>query len=129
MKITKWDDDRIYFSDGSTISYHHVQDCCESNWADFSVLEIHYRQEEFVNFDIIPVEDLGFILSLESEQIPFSPISFLGEWGHYYTPNKKILIPCYSDQNGYYSTNLIIDVDRPDETNLEYPLNCRMRAF
>lgn len=34
MKITKWDDDRIYFSDGSTISYQHEQDCCEYNYTD-----------------------------------------------------------------------------------------------
>lgn len=128
MKITKWNDDCIYFSDGSIITYDHVQDCCEFNWADFSVLEINYQQEEFVNFDIVPVEDCGFILSLEFEQIPVSPLSELG-YDYYYTPNKKILIPCYSDQNGYYSTDLIIIVHHPDGTSNDYPLYCELREF
>lgn len=26
MKITKWNDDCIYFSDGSIITYDHIQD-------------------------------------------------------------------------------------------------------
>lgn len=132
MKITKWDEDRIYFSDGSTISYQHEPDCCEYNWADFSILEVFYQQEEFVNFDIIPVEDYGFLLSLEFKQIPISPLS--DKWCYDYTPTKKIFIPCYSDQNGYYSTELTIVVYRPDAKGLElnwkkeYPLYCEMRV-
>lgn len=46
MKIEKWNDDYIWFTDGSTISYDHCSDCCELNWADFSVLEVFYQDEE-----------------------------------------------------------------------------------
>lgn len=129
MKIKSWNDEYIFFTDGSTISYQHEPDCCEYNWADFSILDVFYQQEEFVNFDIIPVEEYGFLLSLELEKIA----SFGDKWYYDYTPTKKIFIPCYSDQNGYYSTQLTIVVHRPDAKGLklnwqkEYPLFCEMR--
>lgn len=126
MKITKWDDDCIYFSDGSTITYDHINDCCENNWADFSVLELFYQQEEFVDFDIIPVEECGFVLSLRFAREPISPGS---QWYYDYAQSKKILIPCYSDQNGYYSTDLTIIVHHPDGTSNNYPLYCELREL
>ncbi len=101
MKIKSWDDERITFDDGSYISYNHEQDCCEYNYADFSVLDVMLGNEkdyvEFDSFEITTVDDGGFLITL-------------------YLPDKRILrcqehkifIPCYSEQNGYYTTDIEI---------------------
>lgn len=111
MKIKKWDDDYIWFTDGSTISYDHFQDCCEYNWADFSVLETFYQNEEFDDFEVTPVDDCGFLLELKQQN----------------TPTKKIFIPCYSDQNGYYSDDLTIIIRGPEREPKDINLNCEVR--
>lgn len=121
MKITKWDDDYIYFSDGSTISYWHKQDCCEYNWADFSVLEVFYQDEEFNDFEVIPVDDCGFLLSLK--------LPTPDPWYYDYIPTKKIFVPCYSDQNGYYSSDLAIVIRRPERESKAVYLECELREF
>lgn len=94
MKIKRYDDDQITFSDGSSLTYCHNQDCCERNWADFSVLGVFYDGEEFDDYEVIPADGCGFLLRL------------LGCKN--FAERKNILIPCYSDQNGYYSTELTI---------------------
>mgnify|MGYP004637060385 CR=1 FL=1 len=120
MKIKDWNDDYILFTDGSTISYDHIQDCCECNWADFSVLEVFYKDEEFDDFEVIPVEEYGFLLELKQRNTK--------SWFHYdYTPAKRILIPCYSDQNGYYSSDLTIIIRGPEREPKNIDLNCEVR--
>lgn len=113
IKLTKFDDEMIYFSDGSTISYHHDQDCCECNYADFSVLE-NYKDlldKEWDDFTVGPIDGTGIMLTLIGHN----------EFG--------ILIPCYSDQNGYYSTDLDILVNRPDSKGYELNLECDERVW
>ena len=39
MKIIQVTDEAIVFSNGNKITYDHVQDCCEYNFADFNSLE------------------------------------------------------------------------------------------
>lgn len=39
MKIIQVTDEAIVFGNGNKITYDHVQDCCESNFADFKSLE------------------------------------------------------------------------------------------
>ena len=119
MKIEKWDDDYIWFTDGSTISYDHYQECCECNWADFSVLEVFYQDEEFDDFEIIPVNECGFLLSLK--------LPTPDPWYQDYTPTKKILIPCYSEQNGYYSSDITIIIRRPECESKAIYLDCEER--
>lgn len=94
MKITAFNDEKIVFSDGSYIVYDHCQDCCEWNYADFSILSVFYGGEEFDKVSIEPTE-YGFLLHLHGVQ-PFAR----------FDETKKIYIPCYSDQNGYYSWDL-----------------------
>ena len=119
MKIKKWNDDYIWFTDGSTISYDHIQDCCEYNWADFSVLETFYQDEEFEDFEIIPVDECGFLLSLK--------LPTPDPWYYNYTPSKKIFIPCYSDQNGYYTSDLTIIIRGPEREPKNIDLDCEVR--
>ena len=110
MQITGWDDEGIYFSDGSEIIYQHEPDCCEVNYADFSVLDVFYDREnpiEFEDYNIKAVDD-GFLLYL-NEKAPskpgYTPMHMLCEelYEGFITPT-KIFVPCYSEQNGYYSS-------------------------
>lgn len=107
MKITKWDDDRITFDDGSYISYDHNQDCCEYNYADFSVLDVMLGRDkdytEFDSFEINAVDYGGFLIKL-LRSATNSSVSR----PHIFYPYRNIFIPCYSEQNGYYTTNITI---------------------
>lgn len=119
LKLTKFDDEMIYFSDGSTISYHHDQDCCEYNYADFSVLE-NYKDLldwEWDDFTVRPINGTGIMLNLIGHN----------EFRISITPG--ILIPCYSEQNGCYSTDLDILVNRPDSKGYELNLECDERVW
>ena len=90
MKIAEVTETKIIFDNGSTISYDHCPDCCEYNWADFSVLN-----ENVVNYDY------DFPTKLKFKAVNEAGFKF-GCAGHW------IFIPCYSDQNGYYSTDIDI---------------------
>lgn len=101
MKIESWDDERITFDDGSYISYDHEQDCCEYNYADFSVLDVMLGRDkdyiEFDSFEIDTVDDGGFLIKLKLANDRVLR-------GAYH----NIFIPCYSEQNGYYSDDITI---------------------
>lgn len=81
-------EERIIFDNGNEITFYHDRDCCEWNWADFDAIRndvnIHHDFDENLIFDFH--DGLGFSFG-DSEC--------------------KIVVPCYSDQNGYYS----IDID------------------
>ena len=119
MKITKWTEDHVYFSDGSYITYSHFQDCCEHHYADFSILEVMYHGEEFESYEIETVEKAGFILKLYQD----NGDKLLG-----YTGYLNIFIPCYSEQNGYYTSLLDIHCYNKDGKLLWKDfLDCEMR--
>ena len=90
MRITKVDEYEIMFDNGNTIWYRHCSDCCEWNFADFSILD-----ERTVNYDYDFDENLTFNM-IDGEGFTF------GNEGH------LIFIPCYSYQNGYYSSDINI---------------------
>lgn len=94
MKVTikEVDSADIYFSNRSSITFDHWQDCCEDNYADFRQIEDLALKTEF-DWPIVfeEVEDCGF------------------RFGN--RPQKMFFIPCYSDQNGYYSTDVEIYLD------------------
>lgn len=79
------------------IGTHHTQDCCESVYADFSVMKHFVEQLKGKNLERITikgVEAMGFLLCLS----------------HGYEET-KVFIPCYNYQNGYYSSDLELVVD------------------
>ena len=81
-------EEAIVFSDGSRITFDHEQDCCEWNWADFEQLDDLGRNYKFqtpLYFEAI--DEAGF------------------RFGDAY---RKFFIPCYSDQNGYYTSKIDI---------------------
>lgn len=99
--ITIINDEKILFSDGSEITFEHYPDCCEYNYADFSQLDDIARITEFDTSNMI------------FEAVPNSGFRF----GN---PNKMFFVPCYSEQNGYYSDE--IDIFYND--NLVLNFNC-----
>lgn len=89
MKIEEITETKIIFSNGNEIRYDHEQDCCEHNYADFDIIEhdIYIDYDFSENLEFVFVDHLGFVF---------------GSDGH------KIFVPCYSEQNGYYTTEIDI---------------------
>jgi len=77
-------DDYIEFEDGSKITYYHEQDCCEVNYADFRQLD-----------------DIALSADFDMDKLAFEPLEHGFRFGN--KPNKMFFVPCYSEQNGYYS--------------------------
>ena len=88
MKITTVTDEAICFDNNTAITFHHFEDCYEWNYADFLQLDDIARDYDFEeNLRFEAVEGSGFRFG-DSKQMFF--------------------IPCYSEQNGYYSSDLEI---------------------
>ena len=94
MKIKEINDDYIIFEDDSRISFDHEQDCCEWNYADFRQLDDLARAHDFnmkeLHFNA--VEDSGF---------------------RFGDNRRMFFVPCYSVQNGYYSSDINIYYEFP----------------
>lgn len=103
MKIKSVTDAGIVFDNGDTIRYFHDQDCCESNYADFEQLDDIARNYEFKG-------------KLTFEAVPKAGFRF----GDH--PSRMFFVPCYSVQNGYYSTD--VDILYNGETVLD--LECKL---
>ena len=91
MKIKAITEEFIEFDNGKTITYDHEHDCCEWNHADFEQLDSIGREYDFKEpllFEAI--QDCGFRFGNE---------------------NAMFFIPCYSDQNGYYTAEIDIYYD------------------
>lgn len=88
MKIKSIDHQSITFTDGQTITHEHDQDCCETNYADFS-----NAKDEIGDYDFE------------------SPLLFeaVKDYGFRFGDSRTMFsIPCYSCQNGYYSSDVDI---------------------
>lgn len=96
IKDTKVEEEKftVITEEGKEIVFEsvHDQDCCEHVYADFSVMKYHAAElkGQWVPEIIVKgVDEMGFALHLGS---------------------KKIFVPCYNSQNGYYSSNLVITI-------------------
>ena len=100
MKILEVTDLRITFDNGSEITFDHVPDCCEYNYAAFKQIEERALEIEFDEKLIFEaVEGCGFRFGSERTEMFF--------------------IPCYSDQNGYYSSDIDILYNNKKVLNFE----------
>jgi len=91
MRIEKITEDAIVFDNGKVLDYFHLQNCCENNYADFRQLDdlaIGYDFDENLKFE--KVDGCGF---------------------RFGDKNVMFFIPCYSEQNGYYSDEVEIYYD------------------
>jgi len=90
MKIKEINSEEIIFDNGIVIGYEHYQDCCEHVYADFESLK--YSSILNHNFGCLSIED-----------VPDFGIKLNG-----------FPIPCYNDQNGYYSDDLQLIIKYPN---------------
>lgn len=80
------------------LSYYHDQDCCESVYADFSIVKHHKDAivgKGIKEIIIKGVSEMGFLVCFYRD----------------YDKAEKIFIPCYNSQNGYYSSNLELIIE------------------
>lgn len=91
MRILKITEDSIEFDNGKEITFEHEQDCCEINYADFEQLDSLARDVDF------------------SEPLVFESCDYGFRFGN--PPINMFFVPCYSIQNGYYSSLLNIFYD------------------
>lgn len=105
-KIISIEENELKFSDGTRIHCDHEQDCCEYNYADFNALDDIARGYDFdtANLKFRAVDGCGFC------------------FGDH--PQRMFFVPCYSDQNGYYSDQ--IDVYLNGELQIEN-MSCEER--
>ena len=89
MRIKDVTYEQILFDNGSCITFDHMRDCCESNFADFYQIENEAMETDFC-------EELIF------EEVEGSGFRFGSKGTHMF------FIPCYSHQNGYYSSHVDI---------------------
>ena len=85
-------DNVLTFEDGSRIVCGHRQDCCEYNYADFEQLD-----------------DLARAYAFDLDHLHFgrAPGGFcFGD-----DVRRMFFVPCYSDQNGYYTTDINVDYE------------------
>lgn len=91
MKIVAVNDKSIRFDNGKSITYDHDQDCCEFNYADFNQLDSIAKAYDF------------------HEPLVFEKVDGYGfRFGN---NGAMFFVPCYSEQNGYYSSDLDIYYD------------------
>ena len=92
-KIVEAEENILRFDNGVEIYCDHDQQCCENNYADFTQLDDIARSRDFDTdkLEIEILEDQGF------------------RFGN--KPFNMHFVPCYSVQNGYYSTNLNIFIN------------------
>jgi len=94
VSIQEISEEGVLFSDGSLLTHHHMQDCCEHVYADWQYLreESPSRIKEIRAFEVFEVPNTGI------------RIVFLN--GDY--EEHASFVPCYNSQNGYYNSNLEI---------------------
>ena len=88
MKIKSISDSAITFDNGMDITFDHEQDCCEYNYAAFEEIDDLAKTFEF------------------SEDLIFESVDYGFRFGN--NPQNMVFVPCYSEQNGYYSSDVDI---------------------
>ena len=100
MKILEVTDLRITFDNGSEITFDPVPVYCEYNYAAFKQIEERALEIEFDEKLIFEaVEGCGFRFGSKETEMFF--------------------IPCYSEKNGYYSSDIDIFYNNKRVLNLE----------
>ena len=60
VRIKQVTENRILFTNGDTITYDHIQDCCEHNYADFEQIDdIAYQFESPLLSSLYMMQDFG----------------------------------------------------------------------
>lgn len=100
MKIKEINEDYILFDNGYKLIAYHEQDCCENVYADFEILKTYNVSTK--TGKSIKIQEIDFNENLEKlirgvKNQGFNILSKIEE---------KFFVPCYNEQNGYYSGSL-----------------------
>jgi hypothetical protein len=87
IKVIRAEQEYLEFSDGTTITSEHDADCCEYNYADFTQIDDLAKDWEFEHPILFEESEFGF---------------------RFGNKDKMVFVPCYSEQNGYYSYSVEI---------------------
>jgi hypothetical protein len=98
VKVVQVDDQGLKFDDGSSLSSEHESDCCESHYLSFSGLSP--SDFEGLDFDLSTGGDFF-------EKVDGFGIRLLPTNGH------PVSVPGYGYNNGYYSYDLTLVLERP----------------
>lgn len=106
-KIIEIKENYLKFSDGTLIEGDHDQDCCEYNYADFDQLD-----------------DIARAYDFNTSKLRFEAVEGSGfRFGDH--PYRMFFVPCYSDQNGYYTDELDIYLNGQKQITF----NCEERYY
>ena len=112
MKIERINDSGIIFNNGTKLSDYHSQDCCENVYADWEYLK-QYNVLPSTG-ETISIYDIEFDDSI-TNNIDYEKnmgIKLISKTGD------KWFIPCYNEQNGYYSSNLNLIIEFEDKPTI-----------
>lgn len=100
-KITHIEENELRFSNGTIIHCDHCQDCCEYNYADFNALDDLARNYDF-----------------DTSKLTFHAVNEAGfSFGDH--PQRMFFVPCYSEQNGYYTTDIDVYLNGKKQASLQ----------
>lgn len=110
MKIKEIKENSIIFDNGYELEAYHERDCCEEVYSDFDILTTY--NVSTITGKTINIKDIDFEETLNKlvkgiEGQGFNLISKIGE---------NFFVPCYNEQNGYYSSNLTLILHKDKET-------------
>ena len=106
MRISDINEDHILFDNGNEITFCHYADCCEWNYADFAQLD-----------DIARLHD--FDTQLQFEAVDGSGFRFGDNQAMFF-------VPCYSEQDGYYSSDVDIYYNGNAVLNVEAEMSYQL---
>lgn len=112
MKIERINDSGIIFNNGTKLSHYHCQDCCENVYADWEYLK-QYNVLPSTG-ETISIYDIEFDDSI-TNNIDYEKnmgIKLISKTGD------KWFIPCYNEQNGYYSSDLNLIIEFEDKPTI-----------
>ena len=105
MRIVSTDYNKVVFDNNYQISCSHQPDCCEYNYADFQQLD-----DEAINYDY-------------AENLLFEIVD--GHGFRFGDKRRLFFVPCYSEQNGYYSSDIDIQYyNDKNEIISHFNVNC-----
>lgn len=99
-KVVYVDEDLVKFDDGSTLYSDHDQDCCENHYLTFADLSLN----DFEGMEFNLSSD-SFFEKVEDYGIRLLPVN-----------GQPVNVPGYGYNNGYYSHNLTLVLERKNET-------------
>ena len=103
VRFTVIDDENEKITDIVELKAIHEQDCCEHVYADFSILCYYKRKRSF---------DRNY-KKLIIKEVPKAGLLLIFVRDRFF--QRKIFIPCYNEQNGYYSSDLTLQIKHNDK--------------